>query len=339
MATCILYPNGTGALNGIPSVVGAGSHWEAMDEAAPDDDTTKVVNNSGTNNWYFDLYTLTNPPTSITISQIVVSFRGKMSNYVWGQPASYMRSYIRTNNTNYSSSDVTLGDSWSTSSKTYETNPSTDAAWTESELTALQAGVGLQGSGGSPASVCHATIVNVKVTYTSAVFVPGVSTSPANDISMTKATLNGNLTDMGGADECECWFQWGTTTGYGFTTPVEYKTSSSPFAYGLSGLTPDTTYNFRACAKNSAGTSYGSNRSFTTKPRQIEYYVKDDNGRPIRKAQGETYRQDTGALLETQWSDNNGKLLFTDCPNDTAIDLKVKWSNKVSWVKSILEVI
>jgi len=164
----------------------------------------------------------------------------------------------------------------------------------------------------------------------------------AEAISSSSAKLRGTLTNTGGGEtgaQCDCWFEYGETVSYGVSTPKERYDSIATFAYQVAGLLPSTDYHFRAKAQNSGGLTNGADKTFTTKPRQIEYYVKDDKGRAIRKAQGETYRQDTGALLETQWSDNNGKLLFTDCPNDTAIDLKVKWSNKVSWVKSILEVL
>ena len=61
-------------------------------------------------------------------------------------------------------------------------------------------------------------------------------------------------------------FQYGTTTSYGLTTAPQ---SHSGNAYlnvsaNISSLTANTVYHFRIVATNSAGTTYGSDRTFRT---------------------------------------------------------------------------
>ena len=63
-------------------------------------------------------------------------------------------------------------------------------------------------------------------------------------------------------------FQYGTTTGYGQSTPESQSIGSGTSAVTVSGLLtglqPDTPYHYRVAATNSAGTSYGPDGTFTT---------------------------------------------------------------------------
>jgi len=98
-----------------------------------------------------------------------------------------------------------------------------------------------------------------------AVIVPTVTTNPATLISQVSATLNGFLGDDGG-EACQCGLQWGLTTAYGHTTLTESRVTGESFSRAIGGLTPGTTYHFRAFATNSAGTGYGADRSFISTP-------------------------------------------------------------------------
>jgi len=102
------------------------------------------------------------------------------------------------------------------------------------------------------------------VTYTVA---PTVTTDPATGVSHITAMLNGTLDDDGG-EACDCGFEYGLTNAYGTTTPTQSKTTGQTFSQGITGLSPNTTYHFRAIATNSAGTSYGSDKTFTTRARR-----------------------------------------------------------------------
>ncbi len=93
--------------------------------------------------------------------------------------------------------------------------------------------------------------------------VPTVTTDAATGEGAIAATLNGTPDDDGG-EVCECGFQWGLDTGYGTITSTESKTKGQTFSQVIGGLAPNTTYHFRAFATNSAGTSFGADRTFTT---------------------------------------------------------------------------
>jgi N-acetylneuraminic acid mutarotase len=93
---------------------------------------------------------------------------------------------------------------------------------------------------------------------------PVVTTNPATLIASFSATLNGSLDPHGLTTTV--YFQYGTTTGYGSATPPQSKTGNTyhNITANISGLTASTTYHFRIVATNSAGTSYGTDRIFTT---------------------------------------------------------------------------
>jgi len=80
----------------------------------------------------------------------------------------------------------------------------------------------------------------------------------------TIVTFVGELTDMGGDEETSAWFEYGKTTSYGQETSKKTLNQPGFYCITISGLLPSTTYNYRAAAKNEAGTAYGANMSFTT---------------------------------------------------------------------------
>jgi len=91
-------------------------------------------------------------------------------------------------------------------------------------------------------------------------------TCPSNtEVGETTATLVGEVTDDGGDPNLEVWFQYGLTTNYGYETIRQSKNGTGLFCTNIYGLSPNTTYHYRAVAKNSAGTSYGQDQTFTTK--------------------------------------------------------------------------
>jgi hypothetical protein len=93
---------------------------------------------------------------------------------------------------------------------------------------------------------------------------PVVTTNPATNVTSSSATLNGVLDPHGLTTSV--YFQYGTTTSYGFTTPMQSQTGNTyrNIAANISGLTTHTTYHFRIVATNSAGTRMGIDRIFTT---------------------------------------------------------------------------
>jgi len=92
---------------------------------------------------------------------------------------------------------------------------------------------------------------------------PTVPTDPATAIGPISATPNGILNDEG-LGSCDCGFEWGLDTSYGTITATEKKGTGETFSQIIGGLEPNTTYHFRAFATNIIGTSYGTDRTFTT---------------------------------------------------------------------------
>jgi hypothetical protein len=95
---------------------------------------------------------------------------------------------------------------------------------------------------------------------------PVVITNPATNVASSSATLNGSVDPHGLTTTV--YFQYGTTTSYGHTTATQNKTGNTyqSVSANISGLTASTTYHFRIVATNSSGTTYGSDRTFTTTP-------------------------------------------------------------------------
>ncbi|MFC2044632.1 S8 family serine peptidase, partial [Chloroflexota bacterium] len=96
---------------------------------------------------------------------------------------------------------------------------------------------------------------------------PSVITNAATNITTTSATVSGNLTDLGSATTANVLFEYGTDTSYGSTTTAETMTGTGTFNANLIGLTPNTTYHFRAKADSGIhGIATGADISFTTPP-------------------------------------------------------------------------
>ena len=93
---------------------------------------------------------------------------------------------------------------------------------------------------------------------------PVVTTNPATFIAGFSAMLNGLLDPHGLTTSVH--FQYGTTTNYGLTTAPQSHTGNTYLNVGanISSLSASTIYHFRIVASNSAGTSLGSDRTFTT---------------------------------------------------------------------------
>jgi hypothetical protein len=97
---------------------------------------------------------------------------------------------------------------------------------------------------------------------------PIVTTGSSSGLSSSSATIEGSVAPNRNAVS-ECSFQYGTSVTYGSEVPcaqtvVGTGTSPTTVSAVLSGLTPDTTYHYRAIASNADGTSYGADETFTT---------------------------------------------------------------------------
>src|SRR4029077_11331304 len=93
---------------------------------------------------------------------------------------------------------------------------------------------------------------------------PAVITNPATFVAGFSATLNGSVDPHGLTTSVH--FQYGTTTSYGLTTAPQSRSGNAylNISANISSLSANTVYHFRMVATNSAGTTYGTDRTFRT---------------------------------------------------------------------------
>lgn len=116
----------------------------------------------------------------------------------------------------------------------------------------MNSGNGTSGSGNN-GSYNSASVLNVV-------------TLAANGIGSASATLEGSYAFANNGNVM-VWFQYGTTTNSLNTVTVSQQLygESSNFNQKIIGLTPNTTYYFRAVAQNGQTVDYGDIRALTTK--------------------------------------------------------------------------
>jgi len=139
-------------------------------------------------------------------------------------------------------------------------------SWTVTASTGSGTGtLGLNMANGTSVS---ATIVNLPFTgqvYTIVLVPPTVVTLAATSIGPTNATLNASVNPNGLA--AAAWFQFGLTTNYGSFSATNSLAATNVAILTnaiVNSLSPGTLYHFRAVATNSAGTTNGSDLTFTT---------------------------------------------------------------------------
>jgi hypothetical protein len=118
---------------------------------------------------------------------------------------------------------------------------------------------------------------------------PLVATLPADGVASAHANLHASVNPNG--VQTKAWLEYGTTPGYGASTPLidlGNGNGAQPTNALLSGLSPGTTYNFRAAASNSVGLAYGANFTFQTAPRALISSISQTNGQFLLQFNGTT---------------------------------------------------
>lgn len=95
--------------------------------------------------------------------------------------------------------------------------------------------------------------------------VPSVSTTSSSSVKTRKATLTGNITSTNGSTCTVRGFKYGLTQTNTWDSHTSGSYGTGSYSQTITGLKPNTTYYYRAYATNSAGTTYGSWKSFKTK--------------------------------------------------------------------------
>jgi phosphodiesterase/alkaline phosphatase D-like protein len=99
---------------------------------------------------------------------------------------------------------------------------------------------------------------------------PTVTTKAASSVTDSSARLNGSVNPNGQATSV--YFEFGTSTSYGTKTPAASAgagTSARNMAAAVSALTGGATYHFRIVATSAAGTTLGTDLTFTTTGRPV----------------------------------------------------------------------
>lgn len=102
-------------------------------------------------------------------------------------------------------------------------------------------------------------------TTSAAAVKPTATSQAATAITPNSATVGVSVNP--GGQETQVVFDYGTSTGYGSTTPSQSAgagTAAVTIKATIAGLLPGTTYHFRARATNATGTTNSSDRTFAT---------------------------------------------------------------------------
>ena len=155
--TVILRPNGVGTYTEYDNVVGAASHWGAVDDVTVDNDTTYIATAVTGDK---DVFSLPDPDIPSPHEILSVKVYAGARNVT--EQVAKLNLMIRTYDTDYFSPDKLLStnNTYANHTHTWTTNPNTGSSWTIAEINAMQAGVR------SNASIDHrVTQVFAEVTY------------------------------------------------------------------------------------------------------------------------------------------------------------------------------
>jgi phosphodiesterase/alkaline phosphatase D-like protein/uncharacterized protein YjiK len=98
------------------------------------------------------------------------------------------------------------------------------------------------------------------------IIAPAATTTAASSVTSSKAILNGTVNAYGASTDVT--FEYGFTTGYGHTLRADQSpvtgTSATAVSYVVRGLTPNSTYHYRAVGVNTQGTTHGGDMTFKT---------------------------------------------------------------------------
>ncbi len=123
-------------------------------------------------------------------------------------------------------------------------------------------------------------------TFTTSAAIPSLSTQAASSIASTSATLNGTITDGGGANATTRGFVYGATSAYGATSTQSGSFGAVAFSGDVTGLACGTAYHFAAYADNGAGVGYGGDLTFSTAACSTDPVVPTPDPVPTTRSSG-----------------------------------------------------
>ncbi len=149
---------------------------------------------------------------------------------------------------------------------------------------------------------------------------PLLSTNSASSISLTGATLNGNISNIGQDNSTVRGFQYGLTISYGTTTTENGSFATGAFTSDIVGLNCGNTYHFRSYATNSIGTGYGDDLTFAASNCSSAGWVQRTSA-GINPWMSVTTSADGTKLAATSNNNGNGYIY-------TSTDSGVTWTQR-----------
>jgi len=136
-----------------------GEHWDKVDEASSDNDSTYVYTPSA--GWEEDLYDTANHSTQTAGGDIqyVEVFMVSRATLSAEQVSAYV--HIKTNGVEYNGTSENLTTSYALYSNQWTDNPQSASTWTWNEIDTLQTGVGMRKAGTAIDSLCTQVYTNV----------------------------------------------------------------------------------------------------------------------------------------------------------------------------------
>lgn len=246
-----IRPNDNGSNTGIDSQnPGTTWHWDKVDEEAADDATTYVQSSDSTGDWEYDLYESSNYTVNYTINSVQL-----FAKVLQGDHRRYKIS-MSTHDTIYNTSEFNQsGSNWVyINTSIYTANPSTENAWTISELNDLEIGISMKGDLGF-AQPARCTQIYAQINHSMPYnLTPGTlyyyQALANNSNSTTTGSILGFLTRPEaptGASatqfgETSINLSWTNGTGKN-KTYIERSTSSDPWVRGSGTFVANTTSN------------------------------------------------------------------------------------------------
>jgi hypothetical protein len=137
-----------------------------------------------------------------------------------------------------------------------------------------------------------------------------VETSQPTTVGSESGTLQGSLAEMAQLDTVDCYFEYRQEGGTWTATAGQSLSSTGEFSRELSGLAPDTDYEFRAVGEAGGATDAGEVRTFTTRPDPAVAQVETDNLRLRSEADGTDEVTVAQAKLTNEGGDNSEPIVF-----------------------------
>ncbi len=191
----------------------------------------------------------------------------------------------------------------------------------------------LQYNVSAPRFACYTGSQQNLALYKLTLVAPTVATTPANSVTSTTATIGGNITATGGANATIRGIEYSTTEGFSNGSGTQVTESGSfgtgSFTNSLIGLTPGTTYYYKAFATNSAGTGYGAQQSFTTlAPPSAPTITSITPGDSLLIVAFDAPASDGGAVITNyEYSTDDGAIFTANSPPSTDTSLTITGLN------------